>query len=76
MDISRYEVEITRHALQQARHRGIDPQLIQYVLRQGTVEQFGKHGIKFICTGAKRTIICVGHCIGTRIRIFTITEGA
>ena len=76
MDLNRYELEITRHASQQAWHRGIDSQLIRHALRHGTVERFGKHGIKFICTGTKRTIICVGHCIGTRIRIFTVTEGA
>jgi len=30
--------------------------------------------VKFISEGSKRTIICVGQIIGTKIKIFTIEE--
>ena len=75
MDISKYDVEIKRHAFLRALERGIDPDMIEQTLLRGKMEKFGKHGVKFINKGAKRTIICVGEILGTRIRIFTIEEG-
>ena len=75
MDISKHDVEIKRHAFLRALERGIDPDMIEQTLLRGKMEKFGKHGVKFINKGAKRTIICVGEILGTRIRIFTIEEG-
>ncbi|MEK6812778.1 MAG: hypothetical protein AABX86_01545 [Nanoarchaeota archaeon] len=72
MDISRYELRIQRHAYLRAYHRGVHPDIIRKTIVEGYVERFGKHGIKFIKKGKKRTIICVGRCIGEKIQIFTI----
>ena len=74
VDISRFNIEITRHAFMQAMKRGIHPDLIEDTLTKGKVEIYGKHGIKFISKG-RRTIICVGECVGTQIKIFTVEEG-
>ena len=74
MDISKYDLEIKHHVFIQAVKRGIHPDLIEDILIKGQVERFGKHGIKFICKGNKRAIICVGQIIGTKIKIFTIEE--
>ena len=75
MDLSKYEVEIKRHAFIQASKRGIHPDLIEDALHKGKVEHYGKHGIKIVCKGRKRTIICVGQIIGTKLKIFTIEGG-
>jgi len=74
MDISRYTLEIKNHAFKQALERGIHPDLIEEALLKGKKELYGKHGVKFINEGAKRTLICVGQIIGTKITIFTIEE--
>lgn len=75
MDISNYEIEIKHHAFKRALERNIDPDLIEDILKNGEIKKYGKHGIKFINKGSKRTIICVGEIIGTKIKIFTIEEG-
>ena len=75
MDISRYEVVIKRHVFEQAMKRGIHPDMIEDTLVKGRVQKFGKHGIKFISKGSKRTIVCVGERIGNKIKVITIEEG-
>ena len=75
MDISRYDIEIKRHAFIRAMERGIHPDIMEEAILKGKVERFGKHGIKFISKGKKRTIICVGEITGTKIKILTIEEG-
>ena len=75
MDISKYELEIKHHVFKQAMERGIPPDMIEDTLLKGKMERYGKHGVKFINKGAKKTIICVGQLIGTKIKIFTIEEG-
>ena len=75
VDISKYELEIKHHVFKQAIERGIHPDMIEETLLKGKVERYGKHGVKFINKGAKRTIICVGQLIGTKLKIFTIEEG-
>lgn len=74
VDVSLYDIEIRRHVFVQAMKRGIHPDVIEDTLRNGRVETYGKHGVKFVCEG-KRTIICVGQMIGNKIKIFTIEEG-
>lgn len=66
-----YEVEITYHVYLQARKRGISYILIEHTLRHGVMHHYGKHGVRFIAKG-KRTIICVGQIVGTKLTIFTI----
>lgn len=75
MDISKYEIEIKRHAFTRALERGIHPDMIEDTIINGKVTRYGKHGVKFIKKGAKRTLICVGQIVGTKITIFTIEEG-
>ena len=75
MDISNYDVQIKRHVFVQAMARGIHLDVIEDTLQKGKVERYGKHGVKFVSKGAKRTVICVGQIVGTRITIFTIEKG-
>jgi len=74
MDISKYEVEIKHHVFVQALKRGIHPDLIEDTLIKGKLKRFGKHGVRFVSKGSKRTIICVGQIIGMKLIIFTIEE--
>lgn len=75
MDISKYELEIKNHVFIQAIKRNIHPDLIEDAITKGEIERYGKHGVRFISRGSKRTIICVGQIIGLKIKIFTIEEG-
>ncbi len=75
MDISKYDLVIKRHVFERAMQRGIHPDLIEDTLSKGKIKRFGKHGIKFINRGSKRTIICVGELIGDKLKIITIEEG-
>ncbi|GEM_PF-1009436 len=72
LDVSKYEIAIKHHVFIRAMERGIDPDMIEQTLWRGKVERFGKHGIRFVNTGPKRTIICVGELVGDRLKIFTI----
>ncbi|MDP1728652.1 MAG: hypothetical protein Q8L27_00430 [archaeon] len=72
MDLNKYNLEIKRHVFEQAIKRGIHPDLIQDTIYKGKIQRFGKHGIKFINKGSKRTIICVGQLVGNKLKIFTI----
>lgn len=74
MDISKYEINISKHALYRAIQKNIDADNIKSILKKAEVQRFGKHGIKFINKGSKRTVICVGQIIGTKIKIFTVEE--
>lgn len=75
MDLSRYDIIIKKHVFDRAMERGIHPDMIENALLKGKMERFGKHGVKFINKGTKRTVICVGEMVGNKIRIFTIEEG-
>ncbi len=75
MDISKYDFRIMRHVFVRAMQRNIHPDLIEETLLKGKIKRFGKHGIKFINKGSKRTIICIGELMGTRLKIITIEEG-
>lgn len=75
MDISNYDLVIKKHVFERAMQRGIHPDLIEDTLLKGKVKKFGKHGIKFISKGSKRTIIYVGELAGNRLKIITIEEG-
>ena len=75
MDLSQYDLVIKRHVFERAMQRGVHPDMIEDTLLKGKVKKFGKHGIKFISKGSKRTIICVGELVGNRLKIITIEEG-
>ncbi len=74
MDISKYEVEISKHALYRAIENDLDVDDICRILKNAEIQRFGKHGVKFINKGSKRVVICVGNIIGLKIKIFTIEE--
>lgn len=75
MDISKYDLVIKKHIFERALQRGIHPDMIEDTLLKGKMKRFGKHGIKFISKGSKRTIICVGELVGNKLKIITIEEG-
>jgi len=75
MDIIKYDLIIKRHVFEQAMKRGIHPDMIEQTLLNGKMKRFGKHGIKFISKGSKRTIICIGQIIGNQLKVITIEEG-
>ena len=75
MDITNCNIVIKRHVFEQAMKRGIHPDLIENTIYKGKTKRFGKHGIKFISKGTKRTIICVGELEGNQLKIITIEEG-
>ena len=72
MDVSKYKLKIKTHAYLRAIERGIEPNSIESLLKNGKITRFGKHGVKFINEGKKRTIICVGELVNTELRIFTV----
>lgn len=76
MDLSRFTVEIKRHAFIRALEHGIHPDHIEDVIKHGKMDRYGKNGIQFRKKGQKRTIICVGDLKGTAITIFTIEEAS
>ena len=75
MDISRYNLDIKFHVFRRALERGIHPDMIENTIYKGKVERFGKHGIKFVNKGSKRTLICVGELVGNKLKIITVEEG-
>ncbi len=75
MDISKIDLEIKHHVFKRALERKINPDMIEQTLLKGKLTRFGKHGVKFVNKGSKRTIICVGELIGNKLKIITIEEG-
>lgn len=76
MDLNQYDLEIKRHAFTRAMERNVTPDMIEATLRNGKIEGFGKHNIKFIKDYKQCTVVCIGQVIGNKIKIFTIeTKG-
>ena len=75
MDISKYKLIVRDHVFKRATERGIHPDMIEGAILKGRLERFGKHGVKFINEGEKKTIIVVGELVGTKLKIITIEEG-
>lgn len=71
-DIRKYDIEIKHHVFIRAMQRGLSPDIIEDVIKNGEVEEFGNDRIKFIRKGSKKTIICVGEIRGMTISIFTV----
>ena len=72
MDLSKYEIEIKRHAFIRAMQRKVTPDMIEATLKGGRVGRFGKYGIKFYKDYKKFSVVCVGQIIGDKIKILTI----
>ena len=75
MDITKYEIEIKRHAFIRALEREITPDMIEATLKGGKIKRFGKNNVKFIKKYKKFTVICVDEIVGDKIKIITIERG-
>jgi hypothetical protein len=72
MDISKYEIEIKRHAFIRAVERGITPDMIEATIKGGKIRRFGKNNIKFTKKYKRFDVVCVDEITGNRIKIVTI----
>ena len=68
MDRTQYDIEIRHHVFIRAMQRGINPDLIENCVRNGSIDRFGKNYVKF----STKTVICVGEVKGLEIKIITI----
>ena len=68
MDRTKYEIEIKHHVFIRAMQRGINPDLIENCIKNGSIERFGKNYVRFIT----KSVICVGEISGLKIKIITI----
>jgi hypothetical protein len=72
-DVYHYTLTVTRHAFKRADERAIELDMLYQTVYNGTIERFGKNGIKFIKEGKQR-IICVGEIKGDQIKILTVEK--
>ena len=72
MDLSKFEIEISRHAFIRANQRGISPDLFESTIKGGKILRFGKNHLKFIKKYRKFTVVCVAEVRGEIIKILTI----
>ena len=72
MDISQYEIIITKHALLRAYDRGINPDRLEKIILTSQKIPFGKHYAKWVKKYKNRYIICIGHIENNVIRILTV----
>ncbi|MBU0472225.1 MAG: hypothetical protein KKF89_04885 [Nanoarchaeota archaeon] len=68
LDITKFEVTVSKHAIFQALEREIDPDIIEKSIRKSKIRRFGKNNIKF----STNKIVCVGEIRGLEIVIFTV----
>jgi len=68
MNVTNFEIVISRHAFMQAFKRGITPDQIENTIRQGSIQRFGKNYVKF----RTKTVQCIGEITGTTIKIITV----
>ncbi len=72
MDITKYEIEIKRHAFIRAMEREITPGMIEATLKGGRIERFGKNNLKFYKRYKRFIVVCVDQITGNKIKIVTI----
>jgi len=76
MDISKYDIEIKRHAFIQAMKRKVTPDMIEACLKGGKIQRFGKNNLRFKKEYKYFTVICIGQIEGEKIKILTVeTKG-
>lgn len=56
----KWRVFVTRHAHNRALMRGITPDILNAVVKNGKIKEFGKNYIKFISKYKFGYVICVG----------------
>lgn len=69
MDISQYEIKITRHAILRAFERGVNTDTIEDIVLNSQKQTFGKHHAKWIKKYDNIEIICVGYIENNVIKI-------
>jgi len=68
-----WEIELSKHALEQAKEREIYPDMIVATLKTGRIERFGGGRMLFINEYKRGKIICVGEIkMPGKITIFTV----
>ncbi len=72
MDITKYEIELTRHALIRADEREIEPFMYLATIKGGRIERTGKNAIKFSKEYKNLEVICIGEIFPGWIKILTI----
>lgn len=72
----KWQIRLSRHAIEQAWRRGITDDMIFSTIRTGKIIKFGKNGIKFINKYKKGHVICVGEIkFNNFIKILTVEWG-
>ena len=74
MDISRYQIELTRHALWRSYLREIDLEEIEATVQGGTIERIGKHCLRFRKCYKDGEVICIGKIKGLMISLLTVEK--
>jgi hypothetical protein len=72
MDISQYDIIITRHAALRAFERGVKIDTIEGIVLNCQKQTFGKHHAKWIKKYNDISIICIGYIENNTIRILTV----
>jgi hypothetical protein len=72
MDLTQYDIVISRHAFIRAMERGVTPDMVEAALKGGRTERFGDDCVRFIKSYKAFEVVCVGRVIGTTIKIITI----
>jgi hypothetical protein len=72
MDISQYDIIVTRHAVLRAFERGVNIDTIEGVILNCQKQTFGKHYAKWVKKYDTIEIICIGYIENNVIRILTV----
>ena len=72
MDVSKFRIEVKRHAFERAMQRGLTPDMIEATLKGGRIVRHAKNHLKFIKQYKNFKIICVDRIQGEKIIIVTI----
>jgi len=71
-----WEIELTNHAIIQAKRRGVSPDMILATIKGGKIERFGKRMIRFVSFYKNTCLICIGEIKEmNKIKILTIEWG-
>ena len=60
MNRGKWKVYVTKHAHDRALMRGLTPDIVKAVVKNGKIKEFGKNYIKFISKYKFGCVICVG----------------
>ncbi|KYK25417.1 hypothetical protein AYK26_06125 [Euryarchaeota archaeon SM23-78] len=72
MNVSKFEINIKRHALERAMQRGVTPDMIEATIYGGKIIKHAKNHLKFIKQYKNFKVICIDRIQGEKIIIVTI----